>query len=67
MSKLPMACVALACGAVLLTSVPAAPQSKMTKDKAFAECNAQIGRGADANSRRQQMQACIKAKMRGKR
>lgn len=59
--------VAGACA--ILVAVPAAAQgaNPQARNKAVAECRAQmaqLGRGVSPDARRQEMQACVKGKMR---
>ncbi len=59
-------CAALACAAIALTAAPAMAQ-KMTKDQAFAACKQELGRGVSGDAFKQQMQACVKRKMSGRK
>ena len=63
MSKLLMTCTALACGAALVISIPAAAQSKMTKQQAVAACQQEIGRGTSAGGQQRELKMCVRAKM----
>jgi hypothetical protein len=68
MRKLTFPCIVLACGALLVTGPAAAQKSKKkTKQQAFTECQTEVGRGVTPSARQQEMQACIKAKMQGRR
>jgi hypothetical protein len=59
--------VTLACAAAVMTFMPATAQAqKKTKDQAYAECQAELGRGTSGDARKQQFQACMKKKMQGK-
>jgi hypothetical protein len=58
--------IAVACIALGLMAEPAMAQ-KMTKDQAFAACKQELGRGVSGDSFKQQMQACVKRKMSGRK
>ena len=52
--------------AVAALTTPATAQSQQAKDKAIAECRQQqamLGKGASPSSARDQMQACVRAKL----
>jgi hypothetical protein len=43
--------------------MPAAAQSKMTKQQAVAACQQEIGRGTSAGGQQRELKMCIRAKM----
>jgi hypothetical protein len=66
MRTLSMVAIASACAALVITSAPAVAQKK-SKEQAYTECVAEMGgRGVSGDARKQQMQSCMKRKMRGK-